>query len=70
MNTEQIGIRIPEAVNVSLTKKAQDIGVSKNALILVLIDLGSKVYEASGSIKIAPCTASNSSTHACTANSI
>lgn len=41
----QIGLRVPESVNEKLEKKALEIGISKNALILVLIDLGFQFYE-------------------------
>jgi predicted DNA-binding protein len=41
----QIGLRAPDEVSDKLDAKAKEIGISKNALILVLIDLGFKAYE-------------------------
>jgi predicted HicB family RNase H-like nuclease len=41
----QIGLRVPEELSDRLEAKAKEIGVSKNALVLILIDLGFKIYE-------------------------
>lgn len=41
---EQVGLRLPEHINKRLEKKSIQVGISKNALILVLIDLGLKVW--------------------------
>lgn len=38
-----IGLRVPEKVHLDLQKKAQEIGVSQNDLILTLVDIGFKV---------------------------
>lgn len=43
----QIGLRVPENVNVRLEEEATSIGVSKNALILMLIKLGFNVLDSS-----------------------
>ena len=40
---EAIGLRVPEKVHLDLQKKAQEIGVSQNDLILTLIEIGFKV---------------------------
>ena len=45
LNIEQIGLRVSEELNVRLDNKANEIGISKNALILVLIDMGFKIYD-------------------------
>lgn len=50
--TIQIGLRVPERVNNRLDEKAESIGISKNALLMVLIDMGMKVYE--GTVQIIP----------------
>ena len=42
---EQIGLRLPEEKNASLEQRATEMGISKNALILVLIDLGQKILD-------------------------
>jgi predicted HicB family RNase H-like nuclease len=41
----QIGLRTPEELSEKLESKAKEVGISKNALILILIDLGLRVYE-------------------------
>lgn len=41
----QIGLRVPESVNARLEEQAKRIGVSKNSLVLLLINLGFKVME-------------------------
>lgn len=41
----QIGLRVSDQLNKKLDEKAEQIGISKNALMLVLLDLGMKVYE-------------------------
>ena len=41
----QIGLRVSEEINEKLEKRAQIIGISKNALILVLIHMGEKVLD-------------------------
>jgi hypothetical protein len=43
--TVQMGLRAPIDTNARLEAKAQEIGVSKNALALILLDLGFKAYE-------------------------
>lgn len=48
--TIQIGLRVNESMNNRLEKKASEIGVSKNSLILMLIDMGFKFYD--GSVQI------------------
>ena len=45
--TIQIGLRINESTNLKIERKASEIGVSKNALILMLIDLGFKFCDSS-----------------------
>lgn len=37
---EQIGLRVPQNVNEQLREKAEEIGVSKNDAILILIHIG------------------------------
>ena len=37
---EQIGLRVPSVINEKLQKKADEIGVSKNDVILMLINIG------------------------------
>lgn len=44
--TVQIGLRVPEGINVQLEEHASSIGVSKNSLILMLIRMGFKVLDA------------------------
>jgi hypothetical protein len=41
----QTGLRLNPELNDKIEAKAKEIGVSKNALLTVLIDLGFKVYE-------------------------
>ena len=41
----QTGLRIPEELNRKLEARAKSIGVSKNAFLLVLVDLGMKSYD-------------------------
>lgn len=41
----QIGLRVPEKINALLDERADSIGISKNSLILVLINLGIKVFD-------------------------
>ena len=48
----QIGLRVPESVNMQLEQYANTIEVSKNALILMLIDMGFKVVK--GNITFLP----------------
>lgn len=50
--TIQVGLRVPEHINARLEKKAEAVGISKNALLMVLIDLGMRVYD--GDIRIIP----------------
>lgn len=49
MEREQVTIstslRLPEEKNDYIKKKASEIGISQNAFIMVLIDLGIKLYE-------------------------
>jgi hypothetical protein len=40
----QVGLRVPAETNEKLEAKAKEIGVSKNALALILLDLGFKAY--------------------------
>jgi hypothetical protein len=40
-----MGLRAPSDLSDRLEAKAREVGVSKNALTLILIDLGFKVYE-------------------------
>jgi hypothetical protein len=41
----QVGLRAPSELNNKLEAKAKEIGISKNAFVLVLLDLGFKAYE-------------------------
>lgn len=50
--TIQIGLRVPEHINSRLDERAEAIGISKNALLMVLIDMGMKVYD--GDIRVTP----------------
>ena len=43
--TVTTSIRIPEQRNEYIRKKANEIGISQNALMVMLIDLGIKLYE-------------------------
>ena len=43
--TIQIGLRVNESMNDRLEKKASEIGVSKNSLILMLLDMGFKFMD-------------------------
>lgn len=43
-NKIQTGLRIPEKLHTALQNKADEIGISINQLILVLINLGLKFY--------------------------
>ena len=47
MKTEliQIGLRVPLHVNEELERRAKELWVTKNALIVMLIDLGQKAYD-------------------------
>ena len=49
MEREQVTIstslRLPEEKNDYIKKKASEIGISQNAFLMVLIDLGIKLYE-------------------------
>jgi hypothetical protein len=40
-----MGLRAPSDLSDRVELKAREIGVSKNAFLLILIDLGFKVYE-------------------------
>lgn len=42
---EQIGLRVPIHINEKLQKKADEIGLSKNDVILMLINIGFTVCE-------------------------
>lgn len=42
---EQIGLRVPSNVNERLQQKANAMGVSVNALILMLIDIGLTAWD-------------------------
>lgn len=44
---ETTSMRIPTQLNKKLKLKARELGVSQNALYLILIDLGLKAYESS-----------------------
>ena len=50
----QIGLRVNESMNDRLEKKASEIGVSKNSLILMLLDMGFKFMD--GKFQIIPPT--------------
>ena len=41
----QTGLRLNSALNSKIETKAKEIGISKNALLAVLIDLGFRTYE-------------------------
>lgn len=45
MKDIQTGLRIRSELNDKVNAKAQEIGISKNALLVILIDLGLKAYE-------------------------
>jgi len=47
-------IRLTEERNDYIKKKASEIGVSQNAFMALLIDLGVKMYEAQVDVKIHP----------------
>ena len=42
---QQVGLRLPEEMNGHIALKAKEIGISKNALIQVLVDIGLKTYD-------------------------
>ncbi len=44
-NTIATSLRIPESRNEYIKEKANEIGISQNAFIMMLIDLGIKLYE-------------------------
>jgi hypothetical protein len=44
-NSIQTGLRIPSELDNKITAKAKELGISKNAFLLVLIDLGFKAYD-------------------------
>jgi hypothetical protein len=41
----QTGLRMSPELSNKLKVKAQEIGVSKNALLLILLDIGMRAYE-------------------------
>lgn len=41
----QIGLRVPESLNKKLSIMAKERGISKNSLVLVLIDNGLNFYK-------------------------
>lgn len=43
--TISTSLRLPEEKSDYIKKKAHEIGISQNAFIMVLIDLGIKLYE-------------------------
>ena len=47
-------LRLPEKQNRYIQEKAQEIGISQNALLLVLIDLGIKVYDSTTVLDLRP----------------
>ena len=49
---EQVGLRVPFVINEKLQKKADEIGVSKNDVILMLINIGLTVCENGFSFQI------------------
>ncbi|WP_455649079.1 hypothetical protein [Enterocloster citroniae] len=49
--TISTSLRLPEEKNDYIKKKANEIGISQNAFIMVLIDLGIKLYECDPIVK-------------------
>ena len=41
---QQVGLRLPEELNNKITQKANEIGISRNSLIQVFIDIGLRTY--------------------------
>lgn len=48
-------LRIPEARNAYLKRKAKEIGVSQNALIMMLLDIGIRCYEEGLKANVSDC---------------
>jgi hypothetical protein len=44
-NNIQTGLRISTELDCKVTAKAKELGISKNALLSVLIDIGFKTYD-------------------------
>ena len=51
-NIVNTSLRLPEEKNEYIKNKAKEIGISQNAFIQILIDLGIKFYEADMSIQL------------------
>lgn len=47
-------LRLPEKQNCYIQEKAHEIGISQNALLLVLIDLGIKMYDSTAILHLRP----------------
>lgn len=52
VETITTSLRVPEAKNDYIKEKAQEIGISQNAFMMVLLDLGIKTYEAQAVINL------------------
>ena len=50
----QIGLRVPEERNIELDRRAAKMGITKNALIQVCIELGLKVLDGQVTIALSP----------------
>jgi predicted DNA-binding protein (UPF0251 family) len=50
----QVGLRLSETRNAYLDDKAQNMGISKNALINILIELGIKLLDSDITINLNP----------------
>lgn len=50
--TTTTSIRIPTELNERIKRKAAEIGASQNSIMMVLLDLGLKIYEGEFTIQI------------------
>ena len=50
----QVGLRISEERNTEMEKRAAKMGVTKNALILICVELGLKVLDSTAVITLRP----------------
>ena len=51
---EQVGLRITEERNEYLRRRAIEMGVSKNDLINILIELGLKIMDSQVTVNVSP----------------
>lgn len=43
-----LSLRMPEALAAQVKQRAEKLGISQNSMILVLLELGGRVYESAG----------------------